>query len=238
MSKELEVCLSPKLFDEVKLDSPYTTVIIDIFRATTSIVAALGAGVKEIIPVLGLEEARKYKDKGYVVAAEREGIVPDFADIGNSAFDFFTPKVKGSSVAYSTTNGTKIVHMASDKSDDIVIASFLNLKAVAKYLAKQNQNILLFCAGYKNSVNLEDTLFAGALVEELLRYDFSIHCDSAWASHDLWQFAKSDLLAYIDKSSHRYRLRHLVSQELVEYTFKLNELDIVPVLNGNRIVLV
>lgn len=234
--RTLEVCFSPRLFDRVDLNKPYIAVIVDIFRATTSIVAALDAGISEVIPVLGLDEAKQYKEKGYLVAAEREGIVPDFADLGNSAFGFMKPELKGKRVAYSTTNGTKIIHMAAEKASEVIIGSFQNLNAVADYIRQSNLDVLIFCAGFKNRFNLEDTLFAGALTEILMKEGVEVHCDSAWAAHDLWQFAKDDLLTYIDKSSHRYRLRHLVSQDLVEYTFKLNQTRIVPVLKNNALL--
>ncbi|MFA8300682.1 MAG: 2-phosphosulfolactate phosphatase [Hyphomicrobiales bacterium] len=233
---ELEVCLSPQLFEYIGISKPYTAVIVDIFRATTSIVGAMDAGVKEIIPVKGFDEAKSYKEQGYLIAAEREGIVPDFADFGNSAFNFMIPEAKGKTIAYSTTNGTKITKMAAEEAEEVIIGSFSNIQAIADYVKSKNQNLLIFCAGYKNKFNLEDTIFAGALTELVMNESFDIHCDSAWAAYDLWQTAKKDVLTYIDKSSHRYRLRHLVSEELVEYTFKMNTTKVVPVLKDNRIV--
>ena len=88
-------------------------VIIDILRATSAICTAFDNGASSIIPVADIPEARNYKDRGYLVAAERDGFVLDFADFGNSPFNFTREKVAGKTIVYSTTNGTGIIKLAS-----------------------------------------------------------------------------------------------------------------------------
>lgn len=100
--KRIEVALVPQLYSLSHPREPFIVVLIDILRATTSVCAALHNGVRAIIPVATLEEARVYKERGFMVAAEREGIKPDFADMGNSAFNFMTPQVVGREIVYST----------------------------------------------------------------------------------------------------------------------------------------
>jgi len=234
--KTVEVCLSPKLYSEKLTEGSFITVITDIFRATTSVVAALDYGIKAILPVADLDRARELKRQGYVVAAEREGIKLDFADIGNSATEFFHPELTGKIIAYSTTNGVKAINMSSD-AKEVVLGAFMNLSAVAERLSKKEESVVIFCAGWKNKVNLEDTLFAGALATLMTKeYGYATNCDSAHLAMDLWQIANNDLFNYIEKSSHRHRLAHVISKELVEYTFTLDSSKTVPVFRGGLLV--
>jgi len=228
--RKVEVVFSPELFAHFE-NPDANVVVVDILRATSAICTAFMNGVDQVIPVPSLEEARVYKQEGYMVAAERDGRVQDFADFGNSPFNFTSERVGGKKVAYSTTNGTKAVHIARN-SKMVIIASFLNLSAVASLLARQQDDVLIVCAGWKGRFSLEDTLFSGALVEKLLDTGrFYSICDSAIASLDLWHQAKPDLMAYIQKVAQRERLRKLGLDDVLEYCHTPDVTDKVPVFN-------
>ncbi len=232
----VEVVLAPNLYKSKLTKEPFNVVIVDIFRATTSICGALDYGIKAIIPVKRIRHARFLKRLGFTVAAERSGHKVKFAHLGNSATDFFKPSFKGKEIVYSTTNGTKAIKRA-DKADKIIIGSFINLNAVAKWLNDERKNVVVFCAGWKNKINMEDSLFAGALSELLItNYGFITDDDSTKLSIDQWYNAKSDIFDYIEKSSHRKRLRNLVNNELLKYTFSMNKSTIVPLLKGHKII--
>src|SRR5512145_2226550 len=109
--KSLEVCLSPAMFAQ-HADNEAVVVVIDILRATSAICTAFANGAKAIIPVTTVEEARNMKFDGFLIAAERDGFVLDFADFGNSPFNFTSDRVEGKTIVYSTTNGTSIINMA------------------------------------------------------------------------------------------------------------------------------
>ncbi len=230
----VEVCFSPKLYAHKLTQGEFITVVVDILRATTSICAAFDHGVSEIIPVSGLEEARTMKEKGYIVACERNGEVVDFADFGNSVSDFRRDGLIGKTVVFSTTNGTKTINLARDASE-VLIGSFVNLQALADYIIQKNQSVVVLCAAWKNLFNLEDSVFAGALADTLMNNGFSTVCDSAMGAADLWQHARVDLKAYLSKSSHRNRLRHLVSDADFEYTVTQNISTVVPGLVGDSL---
>jgi len=214
--KRVEVVFSPALY--AHFENPgANVVVVDILRATSAICTAFMNGVSRVIPVPSQEEARIFKQNGYLVAAERDGRVLDFADFGNSPFNFTRDRIEGKQVAYSTTNGTKAVHMAQ-KSKNVLIASFLNLSAVANFLIEQHNDVLILCAGWKGKFSLEDTLFSGALVEKILASKkFNTICDSATASLDLWRLAKTDVMAYVEKVAQRNRLRKLGLDDVLEY---------------------
>lgn len=234
--KSIEVCFTPALFPHITTQEPYIVVIVDILRATTSICAAFDNKVEKIIPVPDYETAKNYRSKGYIVASEKEGKVMDFADFGNSPFNFQKKELQGKTIAYCTTNGTKAIEMVKN-SHKTLIGSFLNLTALAKFLIKENENIVMLCSGWKNKFNLEDSIFAGALAEKILLSDkFFSHCDSALAAIDLWDISKNDLLKYIEKASHRQRLRRLVLDDVMEYCFTPDSSDVIPAYENNAIV--
>jgi len=154
--KTIETCFSPALF-EPKNNKGNIVVIIDILRATSSICTAFTNGAEAIIPVAEVEEAQSYKDKGWLVASERDGITLDFADFGNSPFNFTKEMVDGKTIVYCTTNGTGLINLAllSDPAA-IVVGSFLNISALTAWINRHEQNVTLFCAGWKKRFNRLD----------------------------------------------------------------------------------
>jgi len=214
----------------------YVVVIIDIFRATSSICYGIENGAEAIIPVSEVEECIAYRDKEpeYLLAAERDGKVVDGFDFGNSPFSYTKEKVAGKTVVLTTTNGTQALHL-SRKAKKIVIGSFLNLTSLCNWLKTQNENILLVCAGWKNNFNLEDTLFAGAVVEQLKDFDFKLD-DAAIGANDLYQIGKQDINQYLKKTSHGERLKKLGIEKDIEFCLQVDLTTAIPVLDGDRLV--
>lgn len=233
----IEVCFSPALSEFIQTKGKSIVVVVDILRATTSMIAALAHGAKSVIPVASVEKAMELKKNGFPVAAERDGRLLNFADFGNSALDFMHGEVAGEKVVFTTTNGTMAIQYAKELGD-VLIGAFSNLSALAGWVAKQNRNAIILCSGWQNTFCLEDTIFAGALIEKLLQNkDYTIHCDSASAAIDLWNVAKGDLLSYIQKAIHRERLRILGVDDVMEYSFKIDTTPIVPMLKDGEFVL-
>lgn len=165
MSKKLQVILTPALSHLYEMKQA-DVVIIDILRATTSMCVAMANGAKSIIPVADIHEAREYKRNGYLVAAERNGEKVEGFDFGNSPHSFSAEAVQDKTIIFTTTNGTRCIDIASESgAEQIIIGSFLNLNSVADMLKSSDRDLFLFCAGWKDKFNLEDTLFAGALAE-------------------------------------------------------------------------
>ncbi len=233
--RKIEVCFSPALYSFYRSDSAIV-VVSDILRATTAICAAFANGVKNLIPVAGLDEAREWKRKGYLVAAERDGIVLDFADFGNSPFNFHPEQVMGKTIVYSTTNGTQAIRMASE-AKHVAVGAFINLTALAEWIDGEDSDVLVLCAGWKNRFNLEDSIFAGALADSLIGSGhFFTDCDSAVASRELWMMAKSDLTGFMDKAAHRHRLRKLGLDDVMEYCHTPDSTRVIPLLKDHLLV--
>jgi 2-phosphosulfolactate phosphatase len=218
-------------------NSEAIVVVTDVLRASTAIVAAFMNGVKKIIPVGTLEEARSFKEKGYMVAAERDGIVRDFADFGNSPYNFTPERVKGREIVYSTTNGTNAIQLASS-GWQVLVGAYLNLSALAEHIIAQQRDLLILCAGWKTRFNLEDTLFAGALSRKVLEHSgFSTICDSTHAAMDLFSIAEADLMGYIDKVAQRHRLKKNNLDDVLEFCHTVDLTTILPVLEKDHLVL-
>lgn len=235
LKSKLETCFSPALFNPGD-HAGKVIVIIDVLRASSSICTAIANGATGIIPVADADEAREYKSKGYLVAAERDGFVLDFADFGNSPFNFTKEKVSGKTIVYSTTNGTGIINMAAAGSIT-VIGSFLNLGALTQFILDENKDVMLFCAGWKNRFNIEDSVCAGAIAEKLLESGmYETICDSTLAAVDLWSIAKSDLPGYIEKAAQRSRLRDKKLDDCLGFCLTPDFTNKVPVMKSGILV--
>ncbi|RNL50335.1 2-phosphosulfolactate phosphatase [Pedobacter jejuensis] len=234
MPKKIEVCLTPALIDLYDIEESIV-VVIDILRATSSITYGIENGAEAIIPVANVEDCLKYADKGYLLAAERNGEVVKGYDFGNSPFSYTKEKVGSKTIVLTTTNGTKALHLANKRAYQVVIGAFLNLDSLCDYLKNQHKNVLLLCAGWKDQFNLEDTLFAGAVVNKL-RKNFEHFDDSSVAAEDLYLLAKDDLRKYLHKSSHSNRLAELNIEDDVVFCLQLNICNAIPVLEGERLV--
>lgn len=232
----VEVCLTPRLFDGILTEGECIIVLADILRATTSICYAFSNGVSSVIPVASLDEARALKYQGYLVASEQDGKKLDFADFGNSAFSFTRERIEGRTLVYCTTNGTRALDVARNRAP-VAIGAFSNITALRKWIAGRHRNVVILCSGWKNHFCLEDTLFAGALTEMLVRENgFSPLCDAAHASMDLYGMARNDLVGYIEKAMHRQRLRTLGLDDVIPFSFLADQTDVVPVFNGTEII--
>ncbi|MBP7167653.1 MAG: 2-phosphosulfolactate phosphatase [Bacteroidia bacterium] len=234
-AKTLEVCFSPALIHLHDV-SDSVVVVIDILRATSSICVALANGVKSIVPVAGVEESEAYRSKGFLIGAERNGEMLDGFDLGNSPFSYMDEKVKGRDVALSTTNGTQAI-AAAKGAYQIAAGSFLNLDVLCDWLIKQDKSVILLCSGWKNSFNLEDTLFAGAVAEKVEpHFTLNKMQDAVIAAKHLYSIAKHDMYGFLEQSSHRKRLEKLHIEKDIEYCLTPNQAPVLPVMVDGALV--
>jgi 2-phosphosulfolactate phosphatase len=233
MPRKIEVCLTPALIDLYAIENSIV-VVIDILRATSSIVYGIDNGAEAIIPVAQVEDCLSYADRGYLLAAERNGEVVEGYNFGNSPFSYTADKVAGKTVVLTTTNGTKALHLAR-KASKVVIGAFLNLQALCDWLKTEDKDVVLLCAGWKDQFNLEDTIFAGAVVQEL-RSLFTDFDDAGVAAEDLYILAKDNLRAFVGKSAHSHRMIALNIEEDIKFCLQLNICQAIPVLEGDNLV--
>lgn len=224
MKPTAEVILSPALVPYYDLQGK-VVVVIDILRATTTMCYAFMNGAERIIPIESIEEAKTYLDKDYVVAAEREGLVAAGFTLGNSPENFTPEIVNGKTVVLTTTNGTYTLHQCK-AADKIVTGAFTNISALCNWLVGWNQPVVLACAGWKNKFNLEDTVFAGAVLHTI-REHFNLESDSCVAALNLFLTASQNLEGYMRHSNHAQRFEKLGIDDLPT-CLKPDVTDIVP----------
>jgi 2-phosphosulfolactate phosphatase len=235
MKGNIDVCLSPDMMHLYPVQDK-TVVIVDILRATSCMTTALAHNIDSITPFAQLRECLALKESGYVTAGERDGKKVEGFDLGNSPFEYMNPLLKGKKIAFTTTNGTKAIAKAAG-AKEIVIGSFLNLSAVVNYLRKSDNNILIVCSGWKGKVNLEDTVFAGAIVEKL-KDKFDHACDAPMMAQRLYLGARDNVKEFLKDSSHIKRLQRLNIEKDIDFCLTEDQYDIVPVICGNRIIVV
>jgi 2-phosphosulfolactate phosphatase len=235
MKNKIEVCFTPNNFPLFNNEQAIV-VVIDVLRATSAICTAFHHGVEKMFPVATVEEAKVHQAKGHIAAAERNGETIEGFAFGNSPFSYMGSDIKGKTVALTTTNGTQAIEVAKH-SHKVVIGSFLNIDVLADWLIKQNKDVILLCAGWKNKFNMEDTMFAGAVVKKLLAFgEFITECDSAVASRYMYELAEKDLYAFLETSSHRRRLEKLKLEKDIRYCLTSNLAPVIPILQGDCLV--
>jgi 2-phosphosulfolactate phosphatase len=225
--RTIDVCLSPDLMHLYPVKE-HAVVVVDILRATSCMTTALAYGIESITPFAKLEDCLAMKAKGYFTTGERDGKKVDGFDLGNSPFEYQNPELKGKKIAFTTTNGTQAI-AKSIGAAQIVIGSFLNLSTVINHLKNAPENVLVVCAGWKGKVNLEDTLFAGALVENLKSH-LALACDAPLAAQHLYNQAKNDMFDFLKDSSHVQRLARLNIKEDIKFCLTPDQYNVLPVL--------
>lgn len=229
---KVDVCFSPALYPYYSESNDKIVVIVDIFRATTTMCAALNNGAKAIISVASVEEAEAYKAQGYLVGAERNVKRCDFADFGNSPFEYTKEKVLDKEIVFTTTNGTQAINIAKE-SDYLIIGAFSNIDAVAQFCHDKQKNVLIVCAGWNNRFNIEDTLFAGALAKKLLAKNYTSASDATQVAMDMREEATPNVRTYINRTEHIKRLTANKLEDSVDYCLTENTLNVVPIYNRN-----
>ena len=160
--KKIETCFLP---DRSRIDANVElTVVIDVLRASSVMVAALQNGAKSITTVRGIQQAKELhrSNDRMLLCGERDCEKIDGFHFGNSPSEYHPGCVQGRELVLTTTNGTAAID-ASVAAQLIVVGCFLNLSAVVGRVA-QARNVRLVCAGTNGRITAEDVLFAGAVV--------------------------------------------------------------------------
>ena len=234
----LYTVLSPALLHLYDVSNT-VVVVIDVLRATSTIATALYNGAKEIIPVDSVERCIQLgKELACITAGERDGQVAPGLQYGNSSFDYPREFINGKTLVLTTTNGTKLLHMALARgATEIITGSFLNLSAVCEHLVRENKNVILGCAAWKDRVNMEDTLFAGAVVSKIKQH-FTVNCDSSHLAENLYNLANADLYEFMkaNDASHYHRLTNFGLEKDSRHCFTHDAANILPEYQNGKLV--
>lgn len=232
----LNTLLSPRLLDLYDVQESIV-VIIDVFRATSTIATALYNGAEKIIPVAAVTDCIETGKKlNAITAGERDGKIIPGLQHGNSPAEYPRDFIEGKTLVLTTTNGTKLLHMALDRSaSEVITGSFPNLDSVCSHLIAQNKNVILGCSAWKDRFNLEDTLFAGAVINRI-KENFTIRCDSSLMAEEMYNLQRQDLKSFIRKTTHWHRLASYGLEKDLEYCVTENVANILPVYKDGALV--
>ena len=233
----LNTVLSPRLLDIYDVQNAIV-VVIDVFRATSTIATALYNGAARVIPVDSVDQCIAIgQQTGGITAGERDGKVIEGLSYGNSPAEYPRSFIEGKTLVLTTTNGTKLLHMAlKNGASEVVTGSFPNISALCGHLVAEKKNVILGCSAWKDKFNLEDTLFAGAVIERIKEH-FTIHCDSSLMAEDMYKLHKNDMFSFIRKTTHWHRLAAYGLESDLEYCVSPDLANVLPrYQNGDLVV--
>jgi 2-phosphosulfolactate phosphatase len=234
----LNTVLSPTLLNLYDI-SDSIVVIIDVLRATSTIAAALYNGAKSVIPVDSVAGCIKLgKQMEVITAGERDGKIAEGLQYGNTPLQYTPDFIKGKTLVLTTTNGTKLLHVAlAANANSIITGTFCNISSVCDYLVKKKSNVMLACAAWKNRVNIEDTLFAGAVVHRIKQH-FDVNCDATLIAESLFLQANGDLYNFMKEknASHYHRLMNFGLEEDIKFCLTEDNANILSIYSGGRLV--
>ncbi len=211
-------------------------VVIDVIRATTSIISACQHGARAVRPVGSPEEALMLAAQlpGAVLAGERGGTrIPGFA-MGNSPREFTAPAVHGRDVILTTSNGTRTLRLV-EAGRRVAIGAFINRAAVARWLVAQDRDALIVCSGYEGIFSLEDAVCAGSIAAQVGESGTAELGDGARACRVLWDEWRNDLFHLLCSTGWG---RHIIALGLKADLALCAELDttsVLPILENGRI---
>ena len=236
----LHTALSPALLHLYDVNHA-VVVIIDVLRATSTIATALHNGAKCVIPVDSVAKCIELgRQIDGITAGERDGTIAEGLQHGNSPFEYTRPFIGGKTLVLTTTNGTKLLHMALDRgAGQIVTGSFSNLRSVCNHLIDLHRPVVLACAAWKDKVNIEDLLFAGAVIHQVKEH-FSIQCDSSQVAETVYLNARDDMFGFMAAkgASHYHRLMGHGLEKDIRYCLTPDLAPVLPLYeNGKLIVL-
>jgi len=234
----LHTSLSPALVHLYDVSNA-TVVIIDVLRATSTITTALYNGARCVIPVDSVSRCIELgKQIDGITAGERDGKIAEGLEYGNSPFEYPKEFIEGKTLVLTTTNGTRLLHMALEKgAKEIVTGSFPNLSAVCDHLIETKRDVILGCAAWKDRVNMEDTLFAGAVISTV-RDHFEINCDSSHMSEAMYEKGRKDLFSFLKKNnaSHYHRLMNFGLEKDIRYCLTADGANVLPIYSDGKLI--
>jgi 2-phosphosulfolactate phosphatase len=240
VNTNLELFITPtELRDSL---SGKVAAVIDVLRATTTIIEAMANGARSVHPTVSVEDAVDLANRlgraDVVLSGERHARPIEGFDLGNSPREFTAEAVSGKIVVMTTTNGTPALEAAS-AAEQCVVAAYANLQAVAERIAQTDQPIAIICAGRSNAFSLDDVLCAGALIRAIRarRSGTLVLNDAAIAARALEQQFRSRLARVFARTAAARQIVDAGLAEDVAYCLMQDRHSVVPVAAGRQITL-
>ncbi len=237
----IDLYFTPHQTDELALRER-TVVVIDVLRASTTIITALSNGAREIIPVATVESAVKISGNHFgdviLLGGERNGRMIDGFNLGNSPAEYTVERVKGKAVIFSTTNGSQALVKAR-YARELFVCGFVNVGTVAEALWRTPRDFTILCAGSDGLLSMEDSVCAGMLISRVGaggETDPELS-DGALVARTLHRTFGRGILKMIRSSDHGRRLAEIGFDGDLRYCAGVDTLPVLPLLEGNVIKL-
>ena len=233
---KLDVLFSPVQADELFFTGK-TTVVIDVLRASSTIITALSNGAKEIVPVGTVEFAVKVSGGIFggqtLLGGERNTKKIEGFALGNSPSEYTTEIVSGKSIVFYSTNGSRAIVKAK-YSTNLFLCSFNNLNVVAKHLKKLNEDVIILCSGNNNFFNLEDSVCAGMLINEMSAGNKKTELtDSSTSAMTLFKAFGKNIFKMLTETDHGRLLINNGFEADLKACAELDSTDVIPFYAGN-----
>lgn len=223
------VAFTPDLLPPGLMLSEECVVVIDVLRASTTIVAALLAGAREVIPVDDVEQAvlsaGQLGKERILLTGERQGLKINGFDLGNSPLDYTPERVSGKTILMTTTNGTRAFRAVST-AHTVVCGTLLNAAGIAEFCQELNMDVTLLCAGTHGRFSMDDAIAAGGIVDAFRNRGIAFQTDdSTETAYELFDLRRTDLRAALEATGHGKRLMELGFADDVAFCAQLSIAD-------------
>lgn len=224
-----------------------TVIMIDVLRASTTVVTAFANGCESIIPVEEVEDAfaLQKKDESLILCGERQGKKPQGFQLGNSPLEYNREAVGGKKLVYTTTNGTRAL-LASQGASRVLIGAFVNLQSVVHKALSAGNDIIVLCAGREGTFSLEDAFCAGLMVQTVNSSvcNLEIEDGARWGFYAvksmkgvLDNLTDGQIHSVIANGKHGQYLNSIGLQDDLAFCARQNIFDIVPEYKEDKIIL-
>ncbi len=233
----IDLCFTPNQADELTLRDK-TVVVIDVLRASTSIVIALRNGAREIIPATTVESAMKISGNlagnMILLGGERNGKRIEGFTLGNSPLEYTEERVRGKAIIFTSTNGSQAIVRAR-YAQELVVCGFINISAVADFLRERPRDVVIVCAGRNGMFSMEDTVCGGMLLSRIVdetAAETSLS-DGAMAAMVLSRNFGKGLLKMMKSTEHGRYLEGIGFGEDLKVSAAVDSVPVLPMLEGN-----
>ncbi len=225
----VDVILAPQLAGNKQFYGQII-VVLDILRATSTIVTALGNRALQVIPVVepgeAFERQKKTGPDSCLIGGERRGYKVEGFDLGNSPGEYSEPRIAGKVIILCTSNGTKAINWAKE-AHEVIIGSFLNIAVIVEYLkSNRNHDITVICSGREGDLSLEDLAGAGMIVASLSEHMLTDRAKISRYTYD--KAVNMGITAFVEQTEHGQYLTKIGMEADIGFCTALNKFPLLP----------
>ncbi|SFC68482.1 2-phosphosulfolactate phosphatase family protein [Clostridium uliginosum] len=235
---KIDVIISANHIDENKIKDKIV-VVIDMFRATSVITAAINNGCKAVIPYLTIEEtleaSKKFNKGEYLLGGERNAVRIENFDLSNSPLEYTRNMVNDKTVLMTTTNGTRAL-TKSLGAKRIFVAAMINGEAVAEKLININEDVVIVNAGTNGEFSMDDYICGGYIINSILKEKKSVQLTDIAKTSNMIYESNSNIISYVKHASHYALMKSINLDEDIDYCMKKSIIDVVPEYINGKII--